>query len=174
MPELRVEVRPPWPFRLRDGSADGLLRRKGTSLQRLLHRDGAPVHVAVIQAAPDRVIFGARARSEPDAMWGIRRLRFATGVDEDLRAFHDAFRDDPVIGRAVRAAPELRPRRASLPWESLAAAVTEQLIEFDRAIAIQRRMIAAWGARCPRTGLRDAPTPAALAGAAPAELTAMD
>lgn len=174
MHEIRVDVTPPWPFRLRDGSADGLLRRKGASLQRLLHRDGAPVHVAVLQPAPDRVIFGARAESEPDAMWGIRRLRFATGVDEDLRPFYEAFRDDPVIGRAVRSAPELRPRRAPLPWETLAAAVTEQLIEFERAVAIQRRMIAAWGARCPRTGLRDAPTPAAVAAAAPAELTAMD
>src|SRR3954453_10037018 len=79
--ELRVEVRPPWPFRLRGGSADGLLRRRGPGLQRLLHRDGAPVHVAVVQLARDRVLFAARAASEPDAMWGIRRLRFATGVD---------------------------------------------------------------------------------------------
>ncbi len=174
MHELRVEVTPPWPFRLRGGSADGLLRRRGSSLQRLLHRDGAPVHVAVIQPAPDRVIFGARAESEPDAMWGIRRLRFATAVDDDLRPFYDEFRDDPVIGKAVRAVPELRVRRAPLPWEALSNAVCEQLIEFDRAVAIQRRMIAALGSRCPRTGLRDAPTPAAVAAVAPARLAAMD
>ena len=174
MHELRVEVTPPWPFRLRGGSADGLLRRRGSSLQRLLHRDGAPVHVAVIQPAPDRVIFGARAESEPDAMWGIRRLRFATAVDDDLRPFYDEFRDDPVIGKAVRAAPELRVRRAPLPWEALSNAVCEQLIEFERAVAIQRRMIAALGSRCPRTGLRDAPTPAAVAAVAPARLGAMD
>jgi 3-methyladenine DNA glycosylase/8-oxoguanine DNA glycosylase len=172
--ELRVEVRPPWPFRLRGGSADGLMRRRGASLQRLLHRDGAPVHVAVIQPAPDRVIFGARAGSEPDAMWGIRRLRFATAVDDDLRPFHDEFRDDPVIGKAVRAMPELRVRRAPMPWEALSNAVTEQLIEFERAVAIQRRMIAALGVRCPETGLRDAPTPAAIAAVAPARLAAMD
>ena len=68
----------------------------------------------MIQPAPDRVIFGARADSEPDAMWGIRRLRFATGVDDDLRPFYDAFRDDPVIGKAVRAAPAAaRPPRAA-------------------------------------------------------------
>ena len=174
MHELRVEVTPPWPFRLRGGSADGLLRRRGSSLQRLLHRDGAPVHVAVIQPAPDRVIFGARAESEPDAMWGIRRLRFATAVDDDLRPFYDEFRDDPVIGKAVRAAPELRVRRAPLPWEALSNAVCEQLIEFERAVAIQRRMIAALGSRCPRTGLRDAPTPATVAAVAPARLEAMD
>ena len=51
MHELRVEVTPPWPYRLRGGSADGLLRRRGASLQRLLHRDGAPVHVARHPAA---------------------------------------------------------------------------------------------------------------------------
>jgi len=174
MHELRVEVTPPWPFRLRGGSADGLLRRRGTSLQRLLHRDGKPVHVAVIQPAPDRVIFGARADSEPDAMWGIRRLRFATGVDDDLRAFYDAFRDDPVIGKAVRAAPEFRVRRAPLPWEALSSALCEQLIEFERAVAIQRRMIAALGTRCGDTGLRDGPHPATVAGTAPARLAAMD
>jgi DNA-3-methyladenine glycosylase II len=174
MHELRVEVRPPWPFRLRGGSADGLLRRRGGSLQRLLHRDGARIHVAATQPAPDRVIFGARAESEPDAMWGIRRLRFATGVDDDLRPFHDAFRDDPVIGKAVRSAPELRVRRAPLPWEALSNAITEQLIEFERAVAIQRRMIAVLGHRCAQTGLRDAPTPAVVAATAPARLAAMD
>jgi DNA-3-methyladenine glycosylase II len=174
MHELRVEVTPRWPFRLPGGSADGLTRRSGTSLQRLLHKHENPVHVAVIQPAPDRVIFGGRAESEPDAMWGIRRLRFATGVDEDLRPFYDAFRDDPVIGKAVRAFPHLRIRRAPIPWETLAAAITEQLIEFERAIAIQRRMIARLGTRCPITGLRDAPTPAVVAGTAPGRLTAMD
>jgi DNA-3-methyladenine glycosylase II len=174
VPELRIEVAPPWPFRLPGGSADGLTRRKGSSLQRLLHRDGNPVHVAIIQPAAGRVIFGARAASEPDAMWGIRRLRFATGVDEDLRPFHDAFRDDPVIGKAVRAVPEHRIRRAPLPWETLAGAITEQLIEFERAIEIQRRMIARLGRRCPITNLRDAPTPATIADTAPARLAAMD
>jgi DNA-3-methyladenine glycosylase II len=172
--EIRVEVRPPWPFRLRGGSPDGLVRRRGRSVQRLLHRDGAPVHVAVVQAAPDRVVFGARARSEPDAMWGIRRMRFATGVDDDLAPFHAAFRADPVIGRALRAAPELRPRRTALPWEALAAAISEQLIEFERAVAIQRRLIGRFGRRCPVSGLRDGPAPETIAAAAPAQLAALD
>ena len=172
--ELRVEVAPPWPFRLAGGSANGLTRRRGASVQRLLHRGDRPVHVAVIQPAPGRVIFGARAASEPDAMWGIRRMRFATGVDDDLRPFYDAFRDDPVIGRAVRSAPHVRLRRTPVPWEALLAAVCEQLIEIERAIQIQRRLIARHGVRCDRTGLRDLPAPAAVAALAPAELAAFD
>ena len=172
--ELRVEVAPPWPFRLGGGSANGLTQRRGAGLQRLLHREGRPVHVAVIQPAPGRVIFGARAASEPDAMWAIRRMRFATGVDDDLRPFHDAFRDDPLIGAAVRALPHLRIRRTPLPWEALLAAVTEQLIEFDRALAIQRRIIAALAPRDGATGLRHLPPPAAVAGLAPARLAQLD
>ena len=79
-------------------------------------------------------------------------MRFATGVDDDLRPFYDRFRGDPVIGRAVRAHPRLRVRRQPDPWEALFAAITEQLIEFERAVAIQRRMIAVSACRCPDTG----------------------
>jgi DNA-3-methyladenine glycosylase II len=79
-----------------------------------------------------------------------------------------------VIGRAVRANPRLRVRRRPVPWEALFAAVTEQLIEFDRAVEIQRRIIRALGTRCPATGLRDAATPARVAGTAPAQLAQMD
>jgi DNA-3-methyladenine glycosylase II len=172
--ELRVEVRPPWPFRLPGGSADRLLRRRGGSLQRWLHIDEEPVHVAVIQVAADRVIFGARAATREAAEAGIERLRFATGVDDDLRAFHDRFRDDPVIGRAVRANPRLRVRRKCHPWEALAAAITEQLIDFESAVAIQRRIIARLGRRCESTGLRDAPPPALIAAQAPALLASLD
>ena len=174
MTELRVEVEPPWPFRLGGGSADGLMRRRGHALQRLLHLDGERVLVGVVQPAGDRVLFAARARTEAAAAAGIARMRFATGVDDDWRPFHDAFRDDPVIGKAVRAHPHLRVRRRPVPWEALLAAITEQLIEFHRAVAIQRRMIAAMGVRCAASGLRDGPCAATVAAAAPARLVSFD
>jgi len=172
--DLRTEVRPPWPFRLGGGSADGLLRRRSAGLQRWLHVGEEPVLVAVVQPAPDRVLFAARSACPHAAAAGINRLRFATGVDDDLRAFHDRFRDDPVIGRAVLANPHLRVRRKPWPWEALVAAVTEQLIEFERAVAVQRRLIARVGRRCPHSGLRDAPTPARVAAQAPAWLASLD
>ncbi|MGZ8649038.1 MAG: DNA-3-methyladenine glycosylase family protein, partial [Solirubrobacteraceae bacterium] len=112
--------------------------------------------------------------SEAAAAYGIERMRFATGVDDDLRPFQDAFRGDPYIGAAVRSRPQLRVRRRPEPWEALAAAITEQLIELERALVIQRRLIGKLGRRCPRTGLRDAPTPAAVAALGPAELEALD
>src|SRR3954469_23833769 len=85
--EVRVEVRPPWPFRLGGGSMDGLMRRRGAALQRLLRIGGEPVLVGRVQPAPDRVLFAARAASEAAAGAAIGRMRFATGVDDDLRPF---------------------------------------------------------------------------------------
>ena len=61
----------------------------------------------------------------------------------------------------MRADPGRRIRRRPDPWEALAWAITEQLIEYTRAggdPAADGRARSA--ARCPRTGLRDVPTPA--------------
>ncbi len=163
---VREVVAPRWPhFRLGPGSLDGCTRHYGRGLRRLLHVDGEPVVVAVAGT-----VFAARASSEPAAREGIARMRHATGIDDDLREFHERFRDDPVIGRAVRAAPWLRVRRNPTPWETLAWSITEQLITTERAVAIQRAIVAAHG---PRLGpLRDSPGAAKVAGLAPAELDA--
>ncbi len=175
--ELRVEVRPAWPFRLsRRGGMDGVLRARGGVLHRLLHHgeDATPVVVRVAQTAPDAVLFGAAAADPAARAWGVERMRFALGVDDDLRPFHDRFRDDPLIGGAVRRDPSVRLRRRPEPFEALAWAVTEQLIEFVRAAAIQRRMVLRLGRGCERSGLRDVPSPAKLAAQAPAQLCAFD
>jgi DNA-3-methyladenine glycosylase II len=174
MPEVREEVRPTWIFRLPGGGADGVLRRTGGVLARLLHVEDEPVVVRVAQPARDRVVLGAEADTGAAAAEGIARMRFALGVDDDLAAFHERFRWDPLIGASVRARPHLRVRRRPEPFEALAWAVTEQLIETTRAFVIQRRIVALLGRRCPRTGLRDVPDAAALAGAAPALLEACD
>ena len=171
---LRAEVRPPWPYKLRMASPDGLFRRRGPGVQRLLHVGDVAVHVGAVQPSRDRVVLAARAADPAAAREGLSRWRFALGVDEDHRAFHERFRRDRYIGRAVTELPHLRVFRRPDPWEALAWAVTEQLIEFDRAVIIQRRLIGALGRRCPETGLRDAPSAAVLAAEAPARLASFD
>jgi 3-methyladenine DNA glycosylase/8-oxoguanine DNA glycosylase len=104
----------------------------------------------------------------------IARMRFALGVDDDLRPFYERFRFDPIIGRSVRARPHTRIIRRPDPFEALAWAICEQLIEFDRAAAIQRRIVTRLGRRCRTTGLRDLPAAATLAGTAPALLQSFD
>jgi DNA-3-methyladenine glycosylase II len=189
--ELRVEVTPASPFRLpRFGGMDGVLRCRGGVLERLLHHGEQPVHVRVAQTAPDAVLLGARSRDAEAARHGIERMRFALGLDEDLSAFHREFSRDPLIGRSIRERPWLRPRRRPEPFEALAWAICEQLIEYERAAAIQRRIVASMGPRwdgwdvamSPRRkhgdgyvgALRDVPSPGALAGAAPARLESFD
>src|SRR3954471_11434670 len=111
MVELRTEVRPPWPFRLPGGGRDGVLRRRGAVLERLLHVDGVPVVTRAAQPEPARVVLGAWAPPPRAADEALRRTRFALGVDDDLQEFHARFADDPFIGRSVRARPHLRVRR---------------------------------------------------------------
>jgi DNA-3-methyladenine glycosylase II len=205
---VRIEVRPPWPFRLpAHGGMDGVLRCKGGVLERLLHYGEQAVVVRVAQPSVDRVVFDAGAPTGEAAEHGIARMRFALGVDEDLRAFHTRFARDSLIGESVRRRPWLRVRGRPEPWEALAWAVCEQLIEFERAAAIERRIVRRLGRSWPeergeRGGrgtqrqpiargrgtcgpaaalgdeaawpLRDVPTPAALAGVAPALLQSLD
>ena len=173
--EVRREVVPRWPVRIPGGNApDGVLRTRGGVRERFLHVEGRPAIVRVAQPARDRVLFGAWADTADVAEEAIARMRFAFGVDDDFREFHERFRFDPLIGPSVRARPHLRVFRRPEPFEALAWGITEQLIEFGRAAAIQRQMVRALGARCPRTGLRDAPSAAAVAGAAPALLESFD
>jgi 3-methyladenine DNA glycosylase/8-oxoguanine DNA glycosylase len=169
--EVRAEVRPAWPFRLQTfGGRDGTARLRDGVLERLVHVGDEGVAVRVGQAQRDRVAFVARAESEGAAREGIDRMRFALGVDDDLRPFHERHRWDPRIGRAVRRAPWLRVLRRPEPFEALAWAICEQLIDSPRAAAIQRRLVLALGRRCAETGLRDVPSAETLAGASPARL----
>jgi 3-methyladenine DNA glycosylase/8-oxoguanine DNA glycosylase len=152
-------------------------------IERLLHDEGGePVAVRVAQTTPESVVFGARAMSRKGAEHGIARMRFALGVDDDLREFHRRFNDDPLIGRSLRGRAWLRVGRRPEPFEALVWAVCEQLIEYERAAAIQRRLVTRLGRRWTgaeasqawASGLRDLPTAETLGEAAPAVLESCD
>jgi DNA-3-methyladenine glycosylase II len=169
--EVRTEVQPRWVFALsRRGSLDGLAPVRRGVLHRLLHRGEEAVAIRVVQTAADRVLFGARASTRELAEWGIKRMRASLGIDCDLRPFYERFRFDPLIGPVVRANPGLRVAGRPDPFEALVFSVCEQLIEYQRAAAIERRLVARLGRRCPQTGLRDSPPAAVIARQAPALL----
>jgi 3-methyladenine DNA glycosylase/8-oxoguanine DNA glycosylase len=185
---LEIEVRPPWPYKLpARGRGDGVMRLRSGVLTRLLQVRGRSVVVHAWQPARDRValraVGAARGRAEGALEQAVERMRFALGVDEDLTEFARAFRGDPLIGEVIHHRPWLRPKRRPWPWEALAWAVTEQLIEASRAAEIQRRIVRRWGPKLlsaessawhGRGPLRDVPEAAVIAGRAPAELAAMD
>ncbi|HVF77627.1 MAG TPA: hypothetical protein VNA28_04975 [Solirubrobacteraceae bacterium] len=175
MVEVRVEIAPRWSFRLPTyGGADGVMRRRGGVLERLLHVDGRPAIVRVAQTGERRVLFGAWAQDDADAEVAIARMRFALGVDDDLRPFWDLYRDDPLIGPSLRRRPWLRVARRPFAFEALAWAICEQLIQTSQAHGIERRIVRALGTRCEQTGLRDVPTAAAIAACSPARLESFE
>ncbi|MFN2615643.1 MAG: DNA-3-methyladenine glycosylase [Thermoleophilaceae bacterium] len=165
------DVVPEGPFRMPPAGRDGVLRRRGEALVRLLHAEGKPAVVAA-WASPGAVRFRAEAPSRGAALLALERMRFAVGVDHDLSEFHRRFRRDPLIGRVVALRPWLRPVRRPEPFEALAWAVCEQLIDSQRAVAIQRQIVRRYGPRSACGTLRDVPTAGSLAERSPAELEA--
>lgn len=166
------------PFRLPTRSTpDGLTVVKGGVLHRLIHHEGEPVIMRAAQTAPDRVLLGACAPTRRSAAHGIGRMRFVLGVDVDVRSFHRLYCRDEVIGASVRRSPWLRPARQPSPFEALAWAVCEQLIEYVRAAAIERRIVRTLGPnlRFDRSiVLRDAPSAHVISGVSPALLQSFD
>jgi 3-methyladenine DNA glycosylase/8-oxoguanine DNA glycosylase len=169
---LEIDARPRGPFRLPPAGRDGVVRRRGRALARLVHCDE---DAAVVWAWPvaGAVRLRAEAAGRACALHGLERMRFALGLDHDLAPFHAHVRRDPLLGPVARRRPWLRPRRHADPFQALAWAVSEQLIEAERAFGIQRRLVWRYG-RESACGLRDAPSARALADRAPAELQACD
>ena len=122
-----------------------------------------------------------RAKSEPaislEALWQVPEGVYLSNAHTWFRADPAGGLEigaDPLIGRAIREDPGRRVRGRPYPFEALAWAICEQLIEYERAAAIQRRLVARLGRRCAASGLRDAPTASAIARQAPALLASLD
>jgi 3-methyladenine DNA glycosylase/8-oxoguanine DNA glycosylase len=208
---IEVVVRPVAPLRMpRLVGGDRVFRLRGPWLERLLVLDDQPMIVRVREGGRGDFVFAAEpvdpallegpgcsdlheaGREALEA--GVARMRFSLGVDDDLGDFYRAFRQDPVLGRAISGRLQNRPMRRPVAWEALLWAITEQLIEYRRAARIQRQMIRRFGIRLapgaperseganrslPRSprgrdesSLVTVPSPAAIATAAPAELEA--
>jgi 3-methyladenine DNA glycosylase/8-oxoguanine DNA glycosylase len=152
-------------------SRDGVMHRRGGALVRLLHVHGEPVTVRAWQTG-GAVRLRAEAGRNEVAAAAIERMRFALGTDHDLTPFHRAFRGDRLLGPILRRRPWLRPRRRPEPFEALAWAVCEQLIEGRRAVGIERRLVLRHGRSGDWGPLRDLPSPAMVARLSPAQLEA--
>ena len=168
---LELDVRPPGPYRLPSLGRDGILRRFDDAVVRLLHVDGEP---AVARAWPlsSAVRLRVEARRREVALDALARWRFALGVEHDLRPFLRRFARDRLLGPVIRRRPWVRPWRTPEPFQALAWAICEQLIESGEAAAIERRLTWRYGSAHADGRLRDAPSARALAERSPAELEA--
>src|SRR4051794_32629638 len=122
------DVTPVGPWRPPLAGRDGILRRRGTGLARIIHHGDEQ---ALVRAWPvsGAVRVRAEAPSAAAAAYAVARMRYGLNLDHDLRPFHERFRHDPLIGPVIRRNPWLRPMRRAEPFEALAWAITEQLIE---------------------------------------------
>ena len=90
--------------------------------------------------------------------------RFLLALDDDTTEFHRRFAHDPLIGPSVRHLRGMRTRRKATVTHAVIRAITGQLIQARRALAIERAIIRACG--------EEPPTRNALAQLSPARITA--
>lgn len=167
----RVSVEPVAPYRLPRATPDGVMRRRGGVLERIVVEDARIVLLRAAQPAHGgTVVMGAWADDPGVAGQALARWRRTLGVDVDHRPFLEAAWHDPLLGPLVRRRPWLRPTVRYRAYEALMWAITEQLIEYVEAARIQRQLTRRLGVYCERTGLRDAPTPRAILDLAPARI----
>ena len=126
--------------------------------------------LALVEAAwrDDDVLLRAHAETEDAARAALDRMRFVLALDDDLEPFHRAHRNDPLLGRIIKARPKLRPLRKPEPFEALAWAIIEQLIDTQRAGNIAWAFTRRHGVQHPR-GPWVAPTPDQFANGAALE-----
>jgi 3-methyladenine DNA glycosylase/8-oxoguanine DNA glycosylase len=167
----RVAIEPVAPYRLPRAMPDGVMRSRAGVLERVVAEEG---QLVVLRAAqPGRsgtVLIGAWAEEPALAGRALSRWRSTLRVDVDHRPFLEAAWHDPLLAPLVRARPWMHPFVRYRPHEALLWAITEQLIEYLEAAKIQRRLTRLVGVECPRTGLRDAPTPQAILDLPPAQI----
>jgi DNA-3-methyladenine glycosylase II len=94
----------------------------------------------------------------------IEEARFMLALDADTTEFHRLHARDPLIGPVVQRLRGMRPRRKATVTHAVIRAVSGQLIQASRALAIERAVIRAAG--------EDPPTLESLAQLSPARLTA--
>jgi 3-methyladenine DNA glycosylase/8-oxoguanine DNA glycosylase len=131
------DIRPKGHYRLPGAGRDGVLRRRGRALVRAIHH-GDECAVVAAWATGGAVRLRAQGPSHEAAAHAVERMRFALNLEHDLVPFHKQFRNDRLLGPVIRRKPWLRPTRIADPFQALAWAITEQLIEVERALMAGR------------------------------------
>jgi DNA-3-methyladenine glycosylase II len=145
---MEAIVKPVWPSGPpRSAGPGGLLKIEGHVVRRAMVIDD---ELLLAEAAWQGDVVHLRGDER-----AVGRLRWMLALDDDLAPFHRAHRSDPVLGRIIKARPKLRVIRKPAPFEALAWAVIEQLIDTQAAGNIawafthrygQRHASGAWAA----------------------------
>ena len=99
---------------------------------------GAPA-LARVSQKPDGKLNAWIESEEPDE--ALAKLRFVLAADDDHGEFLRRFRDDPLIGNAVRSMGGMRPIRTATVVHSLLKAVCGQLIDSRSARLLEAKVV---------------------------------
>jgi len=95
--------------------------------------------LARVGQKPDGKLDARIESAEPDE--ALAKLRFILAADDDHGEFLHRFRDDPLIGNAVKTLRGMRPIRTATVVHSLLKAVCGQLIESKAARLLEARLV---------------------------------
>ena len=95
--------------------------------------------LARVGQKPDGKLDARIESAEPDQ--ALAKLRFILAADDDHGEFLHRFRDDPLIGNAVKTLRGMRPIRTATVVHSLLKAVCGQLIESKAARLLEARLV---------------------------------
>jgi AraC family transcriptional regulator of adaptative response / DNA-3-methyladenine glycosylase II len=165
---LETTLTPAPPYSLADCArlaSDATRVYRDGVLTAALEADGSPALARVWQRREGSL--AVRVEGErPEA--ALERLRFVLAVDDSHGEFVARFRDDALVGPAIRRFPGRRPLRTATVTHSLLKAVCGQLIQAKAARALEARLVRALAPV--HDGLRLPPGRAAFAAGSPAEL----
>jgi 3-methyladenine DNA glycosylase/8-oxoguanine DNA glycosylase len=137
--ETTVRPRPPYSLELSARMRSDATRR---------FRDG----VLTVALEAERIPALARVYQYPDGALAVRvegdrpetaleRVRFVVAADDDHTPFLRRFRDDPLVGPAIRRLAGLRPLRAATVTHALVKAVCGQLIQARAARLLEAKLL---------------------------------
>jgi 3-methyladenine DNA glycosylase/8-oxoguanine DNA glycosylase len=162
--ETTIEPRPPYSLAqcARHRSDATRVFRDGI-LTLAYEVEGAPVTARVWQRGDGKL--EARIDGTPAA---VEPLRFMLAADDSHAPFLEEFRDDPLVGPAIRRRKGMRPLRVATVTHALLKALCGQLVQASAARRLERRLLAVFAEE--HNGLRLPPARQTFARLAPAEL----
>ena len=136
-----ITLTPCTPYSLRQsivGTAGRTRRRRGDIWDIAIRIDERSTVASVTQTpAGELEIHLASADSEA----ALAQLRHVLATDVDHRPFLERFRDDRLLGGALRTRPGLRPARYATLGQAMVAAFAGQLVTTAEAAATHRALV---------------------------------
>jgi 3-methyladenine DNA glycosylase/8-oxoguanine DNA glycosylase len=165
---LETTLAPTGPYSLAQSawrSSDATRFFRDDVLTAVFEADEGPTLARVWQRGDGTLSARLEGKTGPAA---VERLRFMLALDDDHSAFRARFRDDPLLGPAIRRLGGMRPLRVATVLHSLLKAVCGQLIQARAARLLENRLVRI--ASPEHEGLRLPPCRETFRNFSPAEL----